>query len=61
MAITFSGTRKKFRVSSDEIMDFDPYDDGFGIMNDTQTANPQVFWTGDGWFSYNLATNLAQT
>ena len=28
-------------------------------MRDTQTAKPQVFRTGDGWFAYNLATNLA--
>ena len=25
-----------------------------------QTVQPQVFRTGDGWFSYNLAVNLAQ-
>ena len=27
---------------------------------ETQTAKPQAFRTGDGWFVYNLATNLAQ-
>ena len=40
--------------------DFDPYDDGFGIMKDTQTAKPQAFRTGDAWFTYNVATNLAR-
>ena len=39
---------------------FHPYTDGFGIMRDAQTAKPQAFRTGDGWFPYNLATNLAQ-
>ena len=34
-------------------------DDGSGIMRDAQTAKPQAFRTGDGWFAYNLATNLA--
>ena len=29
--------------------------DGFGIMRDAQTAKPQAFQTGDGWFPYNLA------
>ena len=29
-------------------------------MKDTQTAKPQVFRTGDGWFSDNRATNLSQ-
>ena len=27
---------------------------------DNQTAKPQAFRTGDGWFSYNLAGNLGQ-
>ena len=58
--IYFSGPKKKFRVHYDKIVDFDPYEDGFGIMKDNQTAKPQAFRTGDGWFSYNLATNLAQ-
>ena len=44
----------------DRIVDFEPYDDGFGIMKDDQTAKPQAFRTGDGWFAYNLAVNLAQ-
>ena len=41
-------------------MSFEPYEDGFGIMQDAQTARPQTFRTGDGWFAYNLADNLAQ-
>ena len=56
----YSSGPKKFRVRYDKIVDFEPYDDGFGIMKDNQTAKPQVFRTGDGWFSYNLAVNLAQ-
>ena len=44
----------------DRIVSFDPYDDGFGIMRDAQTAKPQAFRTGDGWFPYNLAVNLSQ-
>ena len=56
----FSGAKKKFRVRYDRIVDFEPYDDGFGIMRDAQTAKPQSFKTGDGWFAYNLAVNLAQ-
>ena len=48
------------RVRYDKIVAFDPYDDGFGIMRDAQTAKHQVFRTGDGWFAYHLVTNLAQ-
>ncbi len=56
----FSGPKKKFRVRYDRIVDFEPFDDGFGLMRDAQTAKPQLFRTGDGWFAFNLATNLAQ-
>ena len=52
--------RKKFRVRYDRIVSFEPHDDGFGIMRDAQGAKPQAFWTGNGWFVQNLATNLAQ-
>ena len=58
--IYFSGPRKKFRVRYDRIVDFEPFSDGFGLMRDAQTAKPQSFRTGDGWFAYNLAVNLAQ-
>ena len=51
----FAGARKKFRVRYDKIVSFEPYSDGLGIMRDAQTAKPQVFRTGDGWFAYNLA------
>ena len=47
-------------MSYHRIVDFEPYTDGFGIMRDAQTANPQAFKTGDGWFAYNLAVSLAQ-
>ena len=56
----FSGRRKKFRVRYDRIVDFEPLSDGLGLMRDAQTAKPQSFRTGDGWFAYNMAVNLAQ-
>ena len=58
--IYYAGSRKKFRVRYDRIVSFDPYDYGFGIMRDAKKAKPQTFRTGDGWFPYNLATNLTQ-
>ena len=58
--IHFAGSRKRSRVRYDRIVAFDPFSDGSGIMQDAQTARPQTFRTGDGWFPYNLAANLAQ-
>jgi hypothetical protein len=58
--IYFHGPRKRFRIRYDRIVSFDPYEDGIGVMRDAQTAKPQEFRTGDGWFIYNLVTNLAQ-
>ena len=58
--IYFAGSRKRFRVRYDKIVAFEPFSDGFGIMRDAQTARPQTFRTGDGWFAYNPAANLAQ-
>ncbi len=56
----FHGSRKRFRIRYDRIVSFEPYEDGIGVMRDAQTAKPQTFRTGDGWFIYNLVTNLAQ-
>ena len=52
--------RDRFRVRYDRIVDFDPFYDGLGLVRDAQTAKPQSFRTGDGWFAFNIATNLAQ-
>ena len=52
--IYFAGSRKKFRVRYDYIGGFHP-GDGFGIIRYAQAAKPRAFWTGDGWFAYNLA------
>ena len=58
--IYFHGPKKRFRVRYDKIVSFEPYNDGIEIMRDAQTAKPQAFRTGDGWFIYNLVSNLAQ-
>ena len=53
--IYFAGSRKRFRVRYDRMVAFEPFSDGSGIMRDAQTARPQTFRTGDGWFAANLA------
>ena len=47
----FSGIKKKFRIRHDRIVEHEPFADGFEVMRDAQTAKPQSFRTGDGWFA----------
>ena len=58
--IYFSGSNKSFRAPYPKIVSFTPFSDGFGLQRDAMTAKPQSFVIGDGWFVYNLVTNLAQ-
>lgn len=58
--IYFAGSSKSFRISYNKIVSFQPYSDGIGLQRDAQTAKPQSFITGDGWFTYNLIANLSQ-
>jgi hypothetical protein len=58
--IYFAGPQKSVRLPYAKIVSFEPFSDGIGVMRDTATAKPQIFVTGDGWFTYNLVTNLSQ-
>jgi len=58
--IYFTGRVKSFRIRYDKIVSFTPHSDGIGIQRDALSAKPQIFVTGDGWFTYNLVTNLAR-
>jgi hypothetical protein len=57
--IYFAGSRKSVRLPYEKIVTFEPFSDGIGVMRDNATAKPQIFVTGDGWFTYNLITNLS--
>lgn len=58
--VYFGGPKKSFRIPYDKIVGLTPYTDGIGITKDAARAKPQVFRLGDGWFAYNLLSNLAQ-
>jgi hypothetical protein len=58
--IYFAGDNKAFRVPFQKIVAFTPFSDGVGIQRDATTARPQIFVTGDGWFTYNLLQNIAR-
>jgi hypothetical protein len=56
--IYFAGPIKSIRIPFAKIVAFHPYDDGVGVMKDVANAKAQVFITNDGWFTYNLLTNI---
>ncbi len=58
--IYFTGPSKSLRIPYTKVISFLPFSNGFGILREVTNAKPQIFLTGDGWFSYNLVTNLAQ-
>ncbi len=58
--IYFAGARKSVRIPYKKIVSFNSYSDGIGIQRDAASAKPQIFVTGEGWFVYNLVTNLSQ-
>lgn len=58
--IYFVGPRKSLRIAYSKIVSLEPFSDGIGLHRDAATAKPQIFVTGDGWFTYNLVANLAK-
>ena len=58
--VYFTGSVKSFRIKYQKIVSFSPFSDGIAIQRDAASAKSQVFKTGDGWFIYNLLTNLAK-
>jgi len=58
--VYYTGSVKSFRIKYQKIVSFSPFSDGIAIQRDAASAKPQVFKTGDGWFIYNLLTNLAK-
>jgi hypothetical protein len=58
--IYFTGPRKSIRIPYTKIVTFPPFSDGIGVIRDTAAASRQIFVTGDGRFTYNLATNLSR-
>ncbi len=58
--IYFVGSSKSIRVKYKDIVSFKHYSNGIGLVQDSPQASPQAFVTDDGWFAYNLVTNLAR-
>lgn len=58
--VYFSGNVQAFRIRYNKIVSFSPFSDAISIQRDAARAKPQVFLTGDGWFTFNLLSNLAK-
>ena len=58
--IYFTGGQKSLRVPYSNVVSFQPFADGIGIVRDAANAKLQIFATGDGWFVHNLVVNLAR-
>lgn len=56
--IYFGGSRKRFRIRHDRIVSIEPYSDGVGVQRDGVRAMPELFEMRDGWFIYNLLSNI---
>lgn len=55
----FRSPAHSMRIPFAKIVSFEKFSDGLGLMRDAASAKPQFFINGDGWFLYNLVTNLA--
>ena len=58
--VYFHGGGKSFRIPYSEIVSFQEFQDGLGVMRDHREAKPERFCTGDGWFVYGLVSALAK-
>lgn len=54
----FISAKKTMRIPHQKIISLIPFTDGIGVHRDGATARPQIFVTGDGWFTYNLLANI---
>jgi hypothetical protein len=56
----FAGTKSEVTIPLGNAMTLWPFLDGLGVVRGLVTAAPQIFVTGDGWFTYNLVSNLRE-
>lgn len=54
----FSAPSENLSFPYEKIEAFGRYSDGICVQGDTATPKTPVFVTGNGWFTYNLASNL---
>lgn len=56
--IYFASTSKSFKIPYAKLISMTQYSDGIGLQKDGANAKPQIFKGLDGWFTYNVISNL---
>jgi hypothetical protein len=54
----FTSSNKNLKIPYNRIITIDQYEDGIGLQKDGVNTKPQIFKGLDGWFTYNLISNL---
>lgn len=56
--VYFASSSKSIKIPFSKIITIYPYENGIGLQKDGATAKPQIFKNIDGWFTYNVISNL---
>jgi len=56
----FGSSAKTFKTPYNKLISITQYSDGIGIQKDGVSSKPQIFKDLDGWFAYNLISNLTK-
>ena len=54
----FASTTKSLKIPYNKLISITPFLDGIGLQKDGVSSKPQIFKDIDGWFTYNLISNL---
>lgn len=55
----FYSPSKAVKIPLAKLVALTPYEDGIGVQKDGVSAKPQAFQNLDGWFAFNVVSNLA--
>jgi hypothetical protein len=54
----FGSSAKNFKVPFNKLVTLEPFEDGIGLQKDGASTKPQIFKGLDGWFAFNVISNL---
>lgn len=56
--IYFASASKSIKIPYAKLISMTQYSDGIGLQKDGASSKPQIFKGLDGWFTYNIISNL---